>query len=63
MDIKHIIKRIAHGASFIIFLYALFGFNRFEPISAIQESTIALWQIKWVLISILIELGIIAAKE
>jgi hypothetical protein len=53
---KQVIEILIHLGAIGIFLYGLFGFSIFQPISTLQETTIALWQIKFLLISLMIEI-------
>lgn len=53
-DLKKLASIISHVCALIIFLYGIFGFN-YNPESTLQETTLALWQIKYIIIALFIE--------
>jgi hypothetical protein len=60
--IKLLSKIALQIGAIISFAYALWGFGAYIPESAPQETVIALWQIKYLLVSLIFEVGSLNLK-
>ena len=56
------VKFVFHLASLLCLTYALWGFSKYNTETTFQQTVIALWQIKFILMAILFEVGAFNSK-